>query len=101
MLLRSPLTACGFGTFLVYANPAVREPLGTAIGIGAVLGMVTALIVHAVAGPAPSTTRPPSRTQYGRGHPRTSATPMVASDASFYSRKSTAQLMRFARSLRV
>lgn len=39
------LTACGFGAFLVYAYPAVREPLGTAIGIATVLGMVTALII--------------------------------------------------------
>ncbi|WP_331734753.1 hypothetical protein OHA19_44370 (plasmid) [Streptomyces sp. NBC_00012] len=39
------LLACGFGAFLAYAYPALREPLGVAVGIAGVLGMLTALIV--------------------------------------------------------
>lgn len=39
------LTACAFGAFLAYAYPALREPLGVAVSIAGVLGMLTALIV--------------------------------------------------------
>ncbi|MFJ2923103.1 hypothetical protein [Streptomyces sp. NPDC087307] len=39
------LLACGFAGFLVYAYPALREPLGAALGVLTALGMLTALIV--------------------------------------------------------
>ncbi|MFD4764247.1 hypothetical protein ACFWOJ_37165 [Streptomyces sp. NPDC058439] len=39
------LMACGFGAFLAYAYPALREPLGVALGIATVLGMLAALTV--------------------------------------------------------
>ncbi|WP_406016359.1 hypothetical protein OG520_39370 [Streptomyces sp. NBC_00984] len=39
------LLACGFTGFLVYAYPALREPLSAAAGIAGFLGVVAALIV--------------------------------------------------------
>ncbi|MFB6507527.1 MULTISPECIES: hypothetical protein [unclassified Streptomyces] len=38
------LMACGFGAFLVYAYPALRDPLGAGLGILTALVAVAALV---------------------------------------------------------